>query len=616
MVLYSASFPYYACPEDTWRDRFTKIRDAGFQAVESFVPWNWHEPSAPPAPGDYSGMNLSALHAWLRMAHEEFGLHTILRPDPGGSPGWWMGGWPAWLRSVPPFSQPEAAAGEISDARQVWIRHWYRAFARAVAPEQITQKNAGQAGVILIGVDPDPTDPPEIERLIARIEYLREFGLELPLFTTHPWPRDAPPPPPMTIVTGWPEHPRILPEQPANMTPEETTAAAAARLDLHLRQAFSQETAWVNLRPFVASSPPPGWQDPALDDAAMHAPIAPDGVTNELFDVARAAGHRMRKMTATKEASNPDEAESPPSPSPDANSFLPLPDPLAIARIQIQADDPTRAGWMERGADSTPSSPSRVFLYRLAEPPSNPTPVVRVTYPRGDALEVWRNGSPITPSNAAQPSEPEFPDGGSVPSAVPDREPPMTLCIPTAPANSSEPDNLASMILRHTDRRSTRMAVDPSTPWGVRSLLPLQWAPEPAGVRERWYAPSLREEGWSNAPADTSGAHIACGTPAPYAIWARVDFATPEAGFAPDVSWSATFRMTEIAAGGIAYLNGRPLRGLPEHPGDVRILFPNRALHAEPGARNTLTLLVFPIGSIREGGRLIEGLRIVPFRRR
>src|SRR5689334_6801547 len=40
--LSSAAFHYYRTPPELWRDRFQKIKDAGFNTVETYVPWNWH----------------------------------------------------------------------------------------------------------------------------------------------------------------------------------------------------------------------------------------------------------------------------------------------------------------------------------------------------------------------------------------------------------------------------------------------------------------------------------------------------------------------------------------------------------------------------------------------
>ena len=46
VFIYSAAFHYFRCPEELWRDRFRQIKEAGFNTVETYVPWNWHYPDS------------------------------------------------------------------------------------------------------------------------------------------------------------------------------------------------------------------------------------------------------------------------------------------------------------------------------------------------------------------------------------------------------------------------------------------------------------------------------------------------------------------------------------------------------------------------------------------
>ena len=80
--VYSAAFHYFRCPEELWRDRFRKIKEAGFNTVETYVPWNWHERTMPASINDTTHFDFSDLKRWLKIAHEEFGLYTIVRPGP------------------------------------------------------------------------------------------------------------------------------------------------------------------------------------------------------------------------------------------------------------------------------------------------------------------------------------------------------------------------------------------------------------------------------------------------------------------------------------------------------------------------------------------------------
>src|SRR5580693_1358160 len=45
VFIYSGAFHYFRCPKELWRDRFQKIKEAGFNCVETYVAWNWCEPA-------------------------------------------------------------------------------------------------------------------------------------------------------------------------------------------------------------------------------------------------------------------------------------------------------------------------------------------------------------------------------------------------------------------------------------------------------------------------------------------------------------------------------------------------------------------------------------------
>ena len=59
--IYSAAFHYFRCPEELWRDRFRKIKEAGFNTVETYVPWNWHERTMPSSIDDTTHFDFSDL---------------------------------------------------------------------------------------------------------------------------------------------------------------------------------------------------------------------------------------------------------------------------------------------------------------------------------------------------------------------------------------------------------------------------------------------------------------------------------------------------------------------------------------------------------------------------
>ncbi|NXS63256.1 BGAL galactosidase, partial [Brachypteracias leptosomus] len=88
----SGSIHYARVPRPAWRDRLLKMSLSGLNAVQVYVPWNYHEP----LPGVYDFSGDRDVEAFLDLA-AELGLLVILRPGPYICAEWEMGGLPAWL---------------------------------------------------------------------------------------------------------------------------------------------------------------------------------------------------------------------------------------------------------------------------------------------------------------------------------------------------------------------------------------------------------------------------------------------------------------------------------------------------------------------------------------
>ena len=68
VFIFSGSFHYFRVPRPLWADRFRKLKAAGFNCVETYVPWNWHERNMPRSVRDDSQIDLGDLEAFLQMA--------------------------------------------------------------------------------------------------------------------------------------------------------------------------------------------------------------------------------------------------------------------------------------------------------------------------------------------------------------------------------------------------------------------------------------------------------------------------------------------------------------------------------------------------------------------
>lgn len=186
IFIYSAAFHYFRCPEELWRDRFRQIKEAGFNTVETYVPWNWHERTMPLSVKDTTHFDFSDVKRWLKMAQEEFGLYTIVRPGPFICAEYSGGGYPRWLAKYRPEGVDDFWL-RSADYRHIrWSQHWFDAVCKALADEQITRKPVGGKGIILIQIENEYNhhgcDNKE-DLLKALYQSVRRSGMDIPIFT-------------------------------------------------------------------------------------------------------------------------------------------------------------------------------------------------------------------------------------------------------------------------------------------------------------------------------------------------------------------------------------------------------------------------------------------------
>ena len=94
--LVSAGMEYARVPHELWRDRLQRLQRAGFNCIETYTFWNFHEPEE--GKFDFSGDH--DLEAFLRLVGE-MGMYAIVRVGPYYCAEWDDGGYPLWLRFKP-----------------------------------------------------------------------------------------------------------------------------------------------------------------------------------------------------------------------------------------------------------------------------------------------------------------------------------------------------------------------------------------------------------------------------------------------------------------------------------------------------------------------------------
>lgn len=88
----SGAIHYFRVVPEYWRDRLEKLKAMGCNVVETYIPWNMHEPRK----GVFCFDGMLDIGRFVGLA-QELGLYVILRPSPYICAEWELGGLPAWL---------------------------------------------------------------------------------------------------------------------------------------------------------------------------------------------------------------------------------------------------------------------------------------------------------------------------------------------------------------------------------------------------------------------------------------------------------------------------------------------------------------------------------------
>lgn len=128
----SGAIHYFRVLPEYWEDRLAKLKALGCNTVETYLPWNMHEPEK--GKFDFYGENVHGMLdvvSFVKKA-QELGLWVILRPSPYICAEWDFGGLPAWLLAE------ERMALRTCDARYLkHVQEYYDALLPLLVPLQI-----------------------------------------------------------------------------------------------------------------------------------------------------------------------------------------------------------------------------------------------------------------------------------------------------------------------------------------------------------------------------------------------------------------------------------------------------------------------------------------------
>ena len=88
----SGAIHYFRIQPEDWYHSLYNLKALGFNTVETYVPWNMHEPEK----GQFDFQGILDIEKFLQIA-QDLGLYAIVRPSPFICAEWEFGGMPAWL---------------------------------------------------------------------------------------------------------------------------------------------------------------------------------------------------------------------------------------------------------------------------------------------------------------------------------------------------------------------------------------------------------------------------------------------------------------------------------------------------------------------------------------
>ena len=171
----SGSIHYFRVVPEYWRDRLEKLKNMGCNTVETYIPWNFHEPKK----GQFLWEGMHDVCRFIEIA-QELGLYLIIRPAPYICAEWEWGGLPAWL-----LAEADMRPRSSYEPYLKHVREYYEVLIPKLVPYQIDQGGK----IILMQIENEYGyygDDKAYLKYLA--DLMRSLGVTVPFVTSDgPW---------------------------------------------------------------------------------------------------------------------------------------------------------------------------------------------------------------------------------------------------------------------------------------------------------------------------------------------------------------------------------------------------------------------------------------------
>ncbi|MFR7590926.1 MAG: glycoside hydrolase family 35 protein [Longibaculum sp.] len=167
----SGAIHYFRMVPEHWYHSLYNLKALGFNTVETYIPWNLHEPKE----GQFEFDGFKDVVAFIKQA-QEMGLMVIVRPSPYICAEWEFGGLPAWLLNEDNLKL------RCNDSKYLEkVRHYYEVLLPLLTPLQYTQGGP----IIMMQVENEYGSFSNDKTYLRKLkDMMINLGVEVPLFTS------------------------------------------------------------------------------------------------------------------------------------------------------------------------------------------------------------------------------------------------------------------------------------------------------------------------------------------------------------------------------------------------------------------------------------------------